>query len=85
MYEKASHDFFSFFFLSVVSLLKQEMGCVSLLIHHGGVLIENKNSFEYHGGEIYYYIELISYLNIEDALKILRYNDIIKWHTLYLT
>ncbi|KAF2303367.1 hypothetical protein GH714_017427 [Hevea brasiliensis] len=58
------------------------MGYVSLLIHHDGILVEGKHSFEYEGGEIFYWedrdVNLISYLDIEDELKKLGYGDITK-------
>ncbi|KAF2315620.1 hypothetical protein GH714_040134 [Hevea brasiliensis] len=48
----------------------------------GGILVEGKGNIEYEGGEIFYwenrYIDLISYLDIEDELKMLGYRNITK-------
>ncbi|KAF2315607.1 hypothetical protein GH714_040121 [Hevea brasiliensis] len=48
----------------------------------GGILVEGKGSIEYKGGEVFSwdnrYVDLISYLDIEDELKMLGYRNITK-------
>ncbi|KAF2308335.1 hypothetical protein GH714_040046 [Hevea brasiliensis] len=62
--------------------VKSTMVYVSLLIHHGEVLLDGNDSFEHVGGEIFYWenhnVDLMSYINIDNESKKLGYGEITK-------
>ncbi|KAF2308175.1 hypothetical protein GH714_036348 [Hevea brasiliensis] len=62
--------------------VKSTMVYVSLLIHHGKVLLDGNDSFEHMGGEIFYWedrdVDLMSYIDIDNELKKLGYGEITK-------
>lgn len=59
-----------------------EYGYISILFHHGSVLMDGNGNFEYYGGEVYLWQNVdtnrISYLEIVDEMKKQGYGEISK-------